>query len=148
MTHPLLKDSDKETRRMQCMLIPTVAKTKSTKVQVYTAALKPDLIIHLISLQYIFDTPLWSALQVQLCSADSKPKWTDMNIVSLGVTKLQCRDFSHDRAPLWWSTCAVPTCCFVVVWIFVWILQKETFSAPPVLFTLYVHECVRACVCA
>lgn len=47
-----------------------------------------------------------------------------------------------------WLSCTVPWCCFVVVWNFVWILQKERFSAPlPFSHCLNVHNCVCLRVC-
>ncbi len=46
-----------------------------------------------------------------------------------------------------WLARVVPTCCFVVVWNFVWILKKETFSAP-LSFSHCLYGCVRVCVYA
>lgn len=91
---------------------------------------------------------------IHICRADTKPNWkTDMNIVSLKVTKCNKAAVQRQSSPLVlnlrpWLTCAVPTCCFAVAWNFVWILQNETLSAPlSCSHCMYMSLCVCVCAC-
>lgn len=87
-----------------------------------------------------------------LYRADINLKWVnDMNIFSLVVTtSLFTKPSPFVKKSRMRRACVVPPCCFVVVWNSVWILQKETFSAPLSFshcFYVYEFMCAYMRVC-